>query len=118
FDWGTCTAHISANGMALGGTPSNLVRFPPGTRNRCGLGCRSACVGFYLLQLRVTGPPIGWRQGTRPFSFGRSLYCSWIKSVNGLIQHRGLSSGFFALILRNALGASNQIAVNSARRQA
>ncbi len=58
-DWGSCTAHISTDGMDLGGTPSNLVGFPPGTRNRCGLGSCSAGVGFYLLQLRVTGPTPG-----------------------------------------------------------
>src|SRR5215470_6811999 len=45
-DWGSCTAHISTDGMALGGTLSNLVGFPPGTRNRCGLGSCSAGVGF------------------------------------------------------------------------
>src|SRR5712691_5115806 len=28
-DWGSCTAHISTDGMDLGGTPSNLVGFPP-----------------------------------------------------------------------------------------
>src|ERR1700739_41648 len=55
-DWGSCTTHIPTDGMDLGGTPSNLVGFPPGTRNHCGLGSCSAGVGFDLLQLRVTGP--------------------------------------------------------------
>jgi hypothetical protein len=58
-DWGSCTAHISMDGMDLGRTPSNLVGFPPGTRNRYGLGSCSAGVGFYLLQLRVTRPTPG-----------------------------------------------------------
>src|SRR6266702_4352919 len=58
-DWGSCTARISTDGMDLGGTPSNLVGFPPGTQNRCGLGSCGAGVGFYLLQLRVTGPTPG-----------------------------------------------------------
>ena len=58
-DWGSCTAHISMDGMDLVGTPSNLVGFPPGTRNRYGLGSCSAGVGFYLLQLRVTRPTPG-----------------------------------------------------------
>src|SRR5260370_7174146 len=82
--WGSCTAAISTDGMDLGGTPSNLVGFPPGTRNRCGLGSCSAGVGFYLLQLRVTGPTPGSRQGTCSFSLGGSLYYSCIKFVNGL----------------------------------
>src|SRR5258708_3364707 len=54
------------------------------TRNRCGLGSCSAGVGFYLLQLRVTGPAPGSRQGTCSFSLGGSLYYSCIKFVNGL----------------------------------
>src|SRR5437867_11285545 len=58
-DGGSCTAHISTDGMDLGGTPPNLVGFPPGTRNRCELGSCSAGVGFYLLQLRITGPTPG-----------------------------------------------------------
>src|SRR6266478_1611926 len=66
-DWIRCTssdgrsgtAHISTDGMDLGGTPSNLVGFPPGTRNRCGLGSCGVGVGFYLLQLRVTRPTPG-----------------------------------------------------------
>jgi hypothetical protein len=55
-DRSRCTAHISTDGMDLGGTPRNFVGFPPGTRNRCRLGSCSASAGFYLLQLRVTGP--------------------------------------------------------------
>jgi hypothetical protein len=50
---------FSTDGMDLGGTPPNLVGFPPGTRNRCGLGSCSAGAGFYLLQLRVTGATPG-----------------------------------------------------------
>jgi hypothetical protein len=58
-DWGSGTAHISMDGMDLGGTPSNLVGFPSGTWNRYRLGGCSAGVGFYLLQLRVTRPTPG-----------------------------------------------------------
>src|SRR5713101_3303049 len=58
-DGGSGAAHISTDGMDLGGTPPNLVGFPPGTRNRCELGSCSAGVGLYLLQLRVTGPTPG-----------------------------------------------------------
>ena len=56
---GAVAAHISADGMDLGGTPRNFVGFPPGTRNRCRLGDGNASAGFYLLQLRVTGPTPG-----------------------------------------------------------
>src|SRR5437899_6891163 len=82
-DWGSCTAHISTDGMDLGGTPSNLVGFPPGTRNRCWLGSCSAGVGFYLLQLRVSRPTPGQRQGTGSFSSSGSLYYSCFKFVHG-----------------------------------
>jgi len=58
-DGGSGAAHISTDGMDLGGTPPNLVGFPPGTRNRCELGSCNAGVGLYLLQLRVTGPTPG-----------------------------------------------------------
>src|SRR5260370_19794581 len=53
-DRGRCTAHISMDGMDLGGTPWNLVGFPPGTRNRYRLGRCSAGGGFNLLGLRST----------------------------------------------------------------
>src|SRR6516225_1326922 len=58
-DRGRCTAHSSTTGMDLGGTPRNFVGFPPGTWNRSRLGSCSASAGFYLLQLRVTGPTPG-----------------------------------------------------------
>src|SRR5260370_7996087 len=67
-DWGSCTAAISTDGMDLGGTPSNLVGFPPGTRNRCGLGSCIAGVVFYLLHLRGTAPPPTSTIPTCPFS--------------------------------------------------
>src|SRR6516225_12209512 len=44
-DWDSYTAHISTERMDLGGTPSHLVGFLPGTRNRSGLGSCSAGVG-------------------------------------------------------------------------
>src|SRR5215469_2047681 len=56
---GRCTAHISADGMDLGGAPRNFVGFPSGTRNCCRLGSCSASAGLYLLQLRITGPTPG-----------------------------------------------------------
>ena len=87
-DWGSCTAPISMDGMELGGTPWNLVGFSTETRNRCGLGSCSAGVGFYLLQLRVTGPIAGQRQGTCSFCLRGSLYYSRIKFVNGFAIRR------------------------------
>src|SRR5437660_11385212 len=55
-DWGSCTADIPMDGMDLGRTPSNLVGFPPGTRNRCGLGSCGARVDLYLRPWRVPRP--------------------------------------------------------------
>src|SRR5215475_7393033 len=74
--WSNCAAHISTDGMALGGTPPNLVGFPPGTWNRCRLGSYRACVDFYLLQLRVARSTTRQRQGTCSFNVDGSLYYS------------------------------------------
>src|SRR5260370_14504043 len=53
-DRGRCTAHISMDGMDLGGTPWNLVGFPPGTRNLYRLGRCSAGGGLNMLEFGGT----------------------------------------------------------------
>src|SRR6266702_6417308 len=68
-DWGSCTADISMDGMDLGRTPSNLVGFPPGTRNRYGLGSCSAGVGFYLLQFESRDRLLGRGKGIALLAF-------------------------------------------------
>src|SRR5262249_21729524 len=82
-DCGSCTVHISTVGMDLGGGPSSHARFPPSTRNRCGLGSCSPGAGFYLLPLRVTGPTPRSRQGTCSFRCRGSLYYSYTEFVSG-----------------------------------
>src|SRR5690242_3301961 len=83
FDRDRCTSHVSTHGMDLGGTPWNLVEFPPGIRNRCRLGSCSASADSYLQQLRVTRPTPGQRKGTRSFNSSGSLYYSCFKFVHG-----------------------------------
>jgi hypothetical protein len=98
---GSCAAHISTDGMDLGGRPSSQVGFSHRTRNRCGLGSCSAGVGFYLLQLRVTGPTPRSRKRTCSFGCCCSLYHSGIKFVNGGTLRRSRR-------LDNSLSSSSQ----------
>src|SRR4029077_18188640 len=102
-DWGSCTAHISMDGMDLGRTPSNLVGFPPGSRDRYGLGRCSAGVGFYLLQLRVTRTTPGSKQGKCSLSPHGSLHYSWTKFVNGLTLRWSRNLRLFAFRLFETL---------------
>jgi len=86
-DWGSCTAHISTDGMDWAERLQTSLDSHP----ELGIIAGWAVVALALVlsaAIASHGADSWVEQGTCSFSPSGSLYYSWIKSVNGLTLRR------------------------------